>query len=231
MKKLTFAAFVLLTANTAIAQEMVPSAAVSVQGDFGYAHHRAGSEDDNESGQAFAPGIALTYHIDPQWAVRLQHVNAGEFTAIDESLSVYVQYNMRLDIDAKIESKASWTGLMAQYQTEQRPQSWSFGARFGAAFWKHELVYSQVVRRVSHSALNSMIGQRESDTGTDNGVNILGGVFAQYHFSEQLAFTADLDLAPFSSNALAGLKGSDRLERTKMDYHISRFAVGLQYRF
>lgn len=231
MKKLTFAAIALLTATTTVAEETAPLSAVSVQGDFGYAHHRAGSEDDNETGQAFAPGIALTYHIDPQWAVRLQHVNAGEFTAIDEPLSVYVQYNMRLDIDAKIESKASWTGLMAQYQSEQHPQSWSVGARFGATFWKHELVYSQVVRRVSHAALNSMIGQRDADTGSDNGVNILGGVFAQYHFSEQLAFTADLDLAPFSSNAAAGLKGSETLDHTKMDYHVSRVAVGVQYRF
>lgn len=230
MLKMTVAALTLLTATTAVAQDTAPLSAVSVQGDFGYAHHRAGSEDDNESGQAFAPGVALTYHIDPQWAVRLQHVNAGEFTAFAEPVTVYLQ-NARVFVDARLESKASWTGLMGQYQSMQQPQSWSFGVRFGATFWKHELAFSQVVKQVSHSTLNFMLGEKYADRGTDNGVDILGGVFAQYHFSDKLALTADLDLAPFSTNAAAELNGAETLDQTKMDYHISRIGVGVQYRF
>ncbi len=230
MKKLTFAAVALLTATAAIAQETAPLSAVSVQGDFGYAHHRAGSDEDHESGQAFAPGIALSYQITPNWSARLQYTDVGELTLLTAKNTDIVQ-GIRVSYNRDLDSAARWMGLTAQYQTEQIAQQWSFGARIGASFWKQELTVTDTITAVSRPEVGHLVGDSFTEQGSDSGVGLLAGVFAQYHFTQQLALTFDLDLAPFTSNAAKEVPMFADFEETELDYHVSRVAVGLQYRF
>ncbi len=229
MLKLSLAAAALLVSSVAVAQTTDLSS-FSVQGDFGYARHKAGSDGDHESGSAFAPGIAISYHIDEQWSVRLQYTDAGEFEVLSAELTDY-QQNLWIDFDRTLDSKASWLGLTAQYQTLQAPQSWSFGARAGVGFWKQEFTVTDTISAVSNQAGQSLVGQSFSESGSDSGAGLLAGVFAHYHFSEQLALTVDLDLASFSSNAIKDIEMFADLDDTKADYHVSRIAVGVQYRF
>lgn len=230
MLKFTVLTMTLLASAAAVAQDTTALSAVSLQADLGYARHKVGSEESNESGSAFSPGIALTYQVNDNWAARLQYADAGEFTVLSGQSRGYesgVWYNFDRDLD----STANWLGLTAQYQTEQQLNHWSFGVRFGAAFWKHEFTVIDTITAVSNPQLKSLIGESYSETGSDSGVGLLAGVFTQYHFTEQLALTFDLDLAPFSSKAAEEMPIFQGLGDLKTDYHISRVAVGLQYRF
>lgn len=230
MLKFTVATLVLLASAAAVAQDTAELSAVSVQGDFGYARHRVGDENDNESGSAFAPGLALTYQVNQNWAARLQYTDVGEFTMFSGTNTDYTA-GVWYDFDRDLDSTASWWGLTAQYQTEQLAQQWSFGARVGVAFWKQEFTLTDTITAVSRPQVNHLVGQSFSESGNDNGIGLLAGVFTQYHFTEQLALTFDLDLAPFSSKAAKEISIFNGIDDTKLDYHVSRLAVGMQYRF
>lgn len=229
MLKITVAALTLLTSAAAMAQDASFSA-FSVQADLGSARHNIGSEDADESGSAFAPAIALTYQVDQNWSARVQYTDLGEFTVLSGESYDYVS-GVWVDFDRDLKSSANWLGLTAQYQTEQLVQQWSFGARLGAAFWKHEFTLTDTITAVSNSQLRHLIGNSYSETGSDSGIGLLAGVFAQYHFTEQLAFTFDLDLAPFTSKAAEEISLFQGIGDVKADYHITRLAAGIQYRF
>ncbi|MCT6700417.1 outer membrane beta-barrel protein [Rheinheimera sp. 4Y26] len=229
MLKTTVAAFTLLTSAAAMAQDTTYSA-FSVQADLGSARHNIGTDDEDESGSAFAPSLALAYQINQNWSARLQYTDLGEFTVLSGESYDY-DSGVWVGFDRDLKSSASWLGLTAQYQTEQLVQQWSVGARLGAAFWKQEFTLTDTITSVSNSQLRFMIGESFSETGSDSGVGLLAGVFAQYHFTEQLAFTLDLDLAPFSSKAAEEISVFQGMGDVKADYHVTRLAAGIQYRF
>lgn len=230
MLKLTVLTISLLASAAAVAQDHSTLSAVSVQADLGYAHHKLGTEDDNESGGAFSPGIAFTYQLNTHWSARLQYSDAGEFTLFslqsgDSHTGVWYEFERDFD------TSANWLGLTGQYQTEQLLNHWSFGVRLGAAFWKHKFTLTDTVTRVLHPQINYLIGESVSETGTDSGVGLLAGVFSQFHLTEQLAFTFDLDLASFTSKAAEDMPVFQGLNDLKTDYNVSRVAVGIKYLF
>lgn len=230
MLKLTIVTMTLLASAASVAQDHSTLPAVAVQADLGYAHHKLGTDDDNESGGAFSQGIALTYQLNTHWSARLQYADAGDFTVFSiqsGDLDGGVWYEFERDFD----TSASWLGLTAQYQTEQLFNHWSFGVRLGAGFWKHKFTLRDTITSVSNSQFNHLIGESVSETGSDSGVGLLAGVFSQFHFTEHLALTFDLDLAPFTSKAAEEMPVFQGLSDLKTDYNVSRVAVGIKYRF
>lgn len=230
MLKLTVLSLALLASTAAVAQDSAALSAFSVQADLGYARHKVGSEGDNESGSDVAPALALTYQLDQNWSARLQYTDLGEFTVLSGKNRGY-ESGVWFNFDRDLDSSANWLGLTAQYQSEQLVGHWSFGVRLGASFWKQEFTLNDTITAVSNPQVNHLVGQSFSETGSDSGVGLLAGVFTQYHFTEQLALTFDLDLAPFSSKAAEDISIFQGIDDIKADYHVSRLAVGMQYSF
>lgn len=210
MKKTLMAIALLAGATQAQAEQ-----GFFVQGDFGTAHSALSfSEDDSYSGDEMTAGVKIGYGFNDNWSLQLQRANAGEFN-IDESSSTVCPGNQACGVlTESLDSEASYTALMAQYQSYVSAQSWSFAGRFGLVFAKQTITYTAKFN-----------GAQESAEFDDSPVGFVAGLGAQYNFTENLSFVADLDLVPFSTDS------TKELVDESADYHVTRVVVGAKYVF
>lgn len=209
MKKTLLAIALLAGATQAQAEQ-----GFFVQGDFGTAHSALSfSEDDSYSGDEMTAGVKIGYGFNDNWSLQLQRANAGEFN-IDESSSTVCGNAGCGTLTERFDSEASYTALMAQYQSYVSAQSWSFAGRFGLVFAKNTITYTAKFGTAQESV--------EFD---DSPVGFVAGVGAQYNFTENLSFVADLDLVPFSTDS------TKELVDESADYHVTRVVVGAKYVF
>lgn len=210
MKKTLLAIALLAGATQAQAEQ-----GFFVQGDFGTAHSMLSfSEDDSYSGDEMTAGVKIGYGFNDNWSLQLQRANAGEFN-IDESSSTVCPGNQACGVlTESLDSEASYTALMAQYQSYVSAQSWSFAGRFGLVFAKQTITYTAKFN-----------GAQESAEFDDSPVGFVAGLGAQYNFTENLSFVADLDLVPFSTDS------TKELVDESADYHVTRVVIGAKYVF
>lgn len=188
-----------------------------VQGDFGTAHSALSfDENDRYSGNDMTAGFKIGYGIDDNWSVILQRVTAGEFNVHTETETGCTSIGCGTYSYA-IDSKAEYGALIGQYQTNVSAQAWSFAARLGLVSAKHTL--TETLKFNETGATLDMVEYKDTPVG------VVAGVGAQYNFTEQLSFVADLDLVPMSTDA------TEELADDKADYHVTRVVIGAKYVF
>jgi hypothetical protein len=181
---------------------------LSVTADLGFNSHtfkidaeEAGIAYD-ESGNATAPALGISYTFMENWSVQLQYADAGEadlFDAGGEGTSLILS------------SDTTQMNVFGVYSSTRSVGNWGFGARLGLSRW--DTTFNMTGSNGTQS--------ETSEVGSDSGTALIGGISAFYAINDNFDITVSADWTANEAD----------IEDVTADMQYSRYAVGAVYHF
>ena len=156
----------------------------------------------DESGNATAPALGISYTFMDNWSVQLQYADAGEadlFDAGGEGISLMVS------------SDTTQLNAFGAYTTARSVGNWGFGARLGVSRWDTTFNMTGSDGTQSETA----------EIGSDSGTALIAGISAFYAINDNFDIVVSAD---WTANEA-------EIEAVTADMQYSRYAVGAVYHF
>lgn len=181
---------------------------LSVSADLGYNSHGFKIDDPevgvgyDETGNATAPAVGVSYNITDNWSVQLQYADAGNADILeigDEAGSMTVS------------GDTTHINLFGAYSTQRTVGSFGFGGRVGLSKWDTTFDLT----------LTDGTASETGEIGSDSGTSVIAGVTAFYALNDNFDIILSAD---WTANEAA-------IEQTTADMTYYRYAVGVSYHF
>jgi hypothetical protein len=166
--------------------------------------------------------LGLQYQLDSNWSIGASYANLGDVTLATLRNEVIPVQNLNLVGNINVNSELTALNLFGQVQTAANVGEITFGARLGFSRWSHDLPLVATIT-AAPSAARNLIGQSFTTKGSDSGIDLYGGLFAEYLASETITLGLYINSLNFDSTP-------DWADESQ-EFNALTYSVGLKYNF
>jgi hypothetical protein len=169
--------------------------------------------------------IGLQYQFDSHWSMGVSYADFGEVTLEKVKNQQISVQNIRLARDLSINSKLNSFNVFGQLQTDAEVGYLTFGMRLGLSRWSHDLPQIYTITSAP-AAARDIIGQTFTESSNATGIDIYGGLFAEYLMSETITLGLYVTNLRFDSTMEWAVQSQKEQEFNALTY-----SIGLKYNF
>lgn len=166
--------------------------------------------------------LGLQYQFDSNWSVGVSYANMGDVSLATLRNEPIPVQNLVLIGDINLGSELSALNVFGQVQTAANIGEITLGARLGLSRWSHDLPVTTTVTSAPTAARN-LIGQSFTTKGSDAGIDLYGGLFAEYLASETITLGLYINSLNFESTP-------DWADESQ-ELNALTYSIGLKYNF
>ncbi len=169
--------------------------------------------------------FGLQYQFDSHWSMGVSYADFGEVTLEKVKNQQISVQNIRLARDLSINSKLNSFNVFGQLQTDAEVGYLTFGMRLGLSRWSHDLPQIYTITSAP-AAARDIIGQTFTESSNATGIDIYGGLFAEYLMSETITLGLYVTNLRFDSTMEWAVQSQKEQEFNALTY-----SIGLKYNF